>query len=257
MGRESNKYMRKNQSTVDWVTLRAQWEAGTPNAKLAENHGISTSRIGQVKRKEQWTRVLKNRVKASVSNGDAKENNGIKTIGKGRSIGQPMGEIGADTEALSQSHTVTDLSAPEQRAVLLQATTEIELMKTHRRLISRASVIAENILVRIHSLVVDGVASDVITFKTKTGEAYHRVPFLGDRESVSDALLKCANAISKLVPLERQAHGLTDASKDDKLPTIHFNMPNVKVISVDGRGKVVKAEEMPAQIEGQAADMTK
>jgi len=243
---------------VDWVTLRAQWEAGTPVAKLVAEHGISSSRIHQVKKRDQWTPMSRKAkgelVAASSPNGDAQAETGIKHIGKGRSIGQPMGEIGADTEALSKFGALAGLSAPEEAAVIRQAGTEIELMRQHRAIISRASVVAEHILTRLHALVVEGHAADVITFTTKAGGAHHRVAFLGDRESVSDALLKCANAISKLVPLERQAHGLQDADKSAELPRVVFNMPGVRVISVDGKGKVVRAEDRPALIDGQAQD---
>jgi len=228
---------------VDWITLRAEWEAGTPPGKLSLLHGISTGRIHQVKKEQRWTpktTPLKTAaVKASTHNVDPKHRKPGKDIPKGRSIGQPIGEQGRDRELLSQFEALIDGSAPDAKAVLDQAATEIELMKQHRVTISRASVIADHILTRLYALLVDGVASDVITFKTKAGEAYHRVAFLGDRESVSDALLKCANVISKLVPLERQAHGLK-GEVTDKLPTIIFNTPKVKIISVDGRGQIIR-----------------
>lgn len=249
-----------NRSKFDWVKIRAEWEAGGNTASIAKEHGCSSAAISQHKMKDGWTpkhriqvKRLKTGMLADELEGVTDENKGEnKDIPRGRSIGQPLGEIGADKKALSQISALTNLSTPEVEAITKQAIKEIEITKIHRRVISRASVIAEAILVRIHALVIDGVASDVITFKTKDGQAYHRVPFLGDRESVSDALLKCANAISKLVPLERQAHGLTDNDQSDKLPIIHFNMPNVKVVSVDGHGKVVP----PAMIDGKAQDVT-
>ena len=240
--------------SVDWITLRAEWEAGKPAGKLSLAHGISRSRIHQVKREQQWvprTTLLKDKVvAASVDNVDANGSKRSKTIPAGRSIGQPIGEEGRDRNLLSEFQALLDGSAPDAQAVLDQAATEIELMKQHRRTISRASVIADHILTRLYALLVDGVASDVITFKTKAGEAYHRVAFLGDRESVSDALLKCANVISKLVPLERQAHGLK-GDEVDKLPTIIFKTPMVKIISVDGKGQIIRKGS--ALIEHEAA----
>lgn len=236
-------YIMGQSKNVDWITLRAEWEAGTPVGKLSMAHGISRSRIHQVKNKQGWipkTTPLKDSVvAASVDNVDPKDKKPVKTIPKGRSIGQPIGEEGRDREMLSQFQALVDGSPPDAKAVLHQAATEIELMKQHRTTISRASVIADHILTRLYALLVDGQASDVITFKTKTGEAYHRVAFLGDRESVSDALLKCANVISKLVPLERQAHGLKDNTAE-KLPTIIFKTPLVKIISVDGKGQIIR-----------------
>lgn len=241
--------------TVNWITVRAEWEAGTPVAKLSVIHGISKQRIYQVKSKQQWTPCTKqiktSIVAASTTSVDAKQNNGIKTIGAGRSIGQPIGDEGRDTELLSDFQALVSDSAPDARAVLDQAATEIELMRQHRTTISRAGAICDNILLRLHALVVDGQSADVITFKTKKGEAYHRVPFLGDRESVSDAILKLTNAISKLVPLERQAHGLKD-DVTDKLPTIMFVTPTIKVISVDGKGQIIRKGAMIEQ----AADET-
>jgi hypothetical protein len=249
----------KRVTVYDWEKIRAQVESGTPIPKVAALHGCAVTGIYRRRKREGWTpvpSVTKDKIVAQV-NKQATDTDKItgKPIPKGRSIGQPMGELGADDELRSQFGAVTGLSAPEAGAVLNQAATEIQVMREHRRVISRASVVAENILTRLHALVVDGVASDVITFKTKNGEAYHRVPFLGDRESVSDALIKCANTISKLIPLERQAHGLVDQNKSDELPRVTFNMPDVKVISVDGHGKVVKAEDRPAPIEGTATAM--
>lgn len=253
--------------TANWVTVKAQWQAGTPTRKLAERHKVSVSTINRRVRLEQWTPTTARAKKAMVAEGisaeatsvpnvDASNGSGIRTIGKGRSIGQPMGDTHKDTELLSKFGAVSGLSAPETKAVIDQAITEIELMRRHRGVVARASIVAENILTRLHALIVEGTAADVITFQTKTGEAYHRVPFLGDRESVSDALLKCANAISKLIPLERQAHGLTDSSVDDKLPQVVFNMPGVRVISVDGKGKITAYEDQPALIEGKAGKVT-
>ena len=248
--------MNKNGKNVNWVSIRAKWEAGTPVRKLADAHRISVSRIHQVKRKQAWTpksRADKGEiVAASTHNVDAKQNDGVKAIGKGRSIGQPLGDEGRDQELLSDLGALLTGRPPEEgKAILDQAATEIELMRQHRGTISRASLVAENILNRLYALVIDGQAADVITFETKRGEAYHRVPFLGDRESVSDALLKCVNAISKLVPLERQAHGLTD-EQTDKLPTINFNMPGLQVINVDGKGQIIKKVAIPAPIDGKA-----
>ncbi len=257
--------------TADWVTARIDWEAGMPVSKIASKQGVSRSRVYQVKSRDAWVPRLRSAVRdviktirtgrpeatkieaTSSPNVDAAEGSGIKAIGKGRSIGQPMGEKGMDRDLLSKFGALSGLSTPEVKAVLAQASTEIELMKVHRTVIARASVVAENILTRLHALVVEGVAADVITFKTKTGQAYHRVAFLGDRESVSDALLKCANALSKLVPLERQAHGLMDKEAGTALPHITLSMPNVRVVSVDGRGKVIGKQDVPALIEGEAA----
>ena len=244
---------------LDWITIQAEWAAGTPTRKIAAKHGTTVSGINKRKRKEGWTPTTARLKRAivqgkrlesvSIPNGDSIREDGIKAIGKGRSIGQPMGEIGKDTELLPKFSAVSQLSAPDQRAVTEQAATEIELMRQHRQVVGRASVVAENILVRLHALVVEGQAADVITFETKKGEAHLRVPFLGDRESVSDALLKCANAISKLIPLERQAHGLVDENKDKTLPQVVFNMPGVRVISVDGKGRIQSYEDQPAAIE--------
>lgn len=252
--------MKPNQYKFDWEKIRAEWEAGATPTTLAKLHGCSRTSIQNHKKKEQWTpknRSITQGIVAAVNEGSNETTEGgNKPIPTGRSVGQPLGDEHADTVALSKFSAVTSLPAPEAAAVMKQAATEIELMKQHRRIIGRASVVAENILTRLHALVVDGISSDVITFQTKAGEAYHRVPFLGDRESVSDALIKCANTISKLLPLERQAHGLRDDQKSDTLPRITFNMPGVKVISVDGHGKVVKAVDQPALIDGDAADVT-
>lgn len=248
-----------NANNHDWVAMRAEYEAGTPVAKTALKHGVSRTAIYLHKAAESWTpsavaikdKLVENKTgitAASVPNGDASNGSGIKTIGKGRSIGQPIGDEGKDLELLPKFRALAGLSAPEQTAVNDQAATEIELMRQHRQVIGRASVVAENILTRLHALVVEGTAADVITFQTKKGEAFHRVPFLGDRESVSDALLKCANAISKLIPMERQAHGLRDKDVATQLPQVIFNMPNIRVISVDGKGKVVSTEDRPALI---------
>ena len=247
---------------IDWVTIKAQWQVGTPTRKIAAEHGVTISTINKRVRREGWAPTTARLKRAMVNgivveavtspDGAAGNGSGVKLIGKGRSISQPIGDIHKDTKLLSGFASVAGISAPEGKAVLDQAATEIALMRQHRSVISRASVVAENILARLHALVVEGSAADVITFKTKTGEAYLRVPFLGDRESVSDALLKCANAISKLIPLERQAHGLVDENKDVKLPTVIFNMPGVRVISVDGKGKILRHEDTPALIEGKA-----
>ena len=256
LGTEGKGENVKRVTKFDWTTIRAEVEAGTPVSKVARSHGCTIQAIYRRRKNENWTpapKVTKDGLVAkALKNTSEQDQITGKPIPKGRSIGQPLGEVGADGDAISKFSAITGLSVPETEAVIGQAATEIELTKQHSRLLSRASVVAENILTRLHALVVDGVASDVITFKTKQGEAYHRVPFLGDRESVSDALIKCANAMSKLIPLERQAHGLVDHSKTDELPRVTFNMPNVKVVSVDGHGKVVRTEDRPAPIEGTA-----
>jgi hypothetical protein len=255
-----------NQTRYNWEEIRQQWEAGAPVRKIAALHGCASSGIYLKINNEGWnpgSRVKADRLRKAVQLGIAgidveavespnvgvREGEGIKSIGKGRSVGQPMGEIHADQEVLSKFGATTGLRAPEADAVFLQAATEIELMARHRKTISRAAMAAENILTRLHALVVEGHASDVITFQTKKGEAYHRVAFLGDRESVSDALLKCTNTIAKLIPLERQAHGLQDKNEDDHITRVTLNMPNVKVVSVDGKGKIVSSYERPAPID--------
>jgi hypothetical protein len=237
----------KPRGSAFWETLKAQYEAGTPMAALSRQHSVSVQGIQLHKKAEGWTpqnKALKSCiVKAALLDVNTKDNH--KGVARGedvsfhRSAGQPIGKEGTDREFLSKFGALVNSSAPEAKAVLDQAGQEIALMKQHQTIVARASIVAENILTRLHALVVEGTAADVITFETKTGKAYHRVPFLGDRESVSDALLKCANAISKLIPLQRQAHGLTE-DKGAILPSVTLIMPNIKVISVDGTGKIIR-----------------
>ena len=140
---------------------------------------------------------------------------------------------------MAQIRALLLTGSPEDTAIVEKVLRDVEVVARHKARLHNLGQITDEIVARLYALLCEGSAADVITFRTKKGgPAYHRIPFLGDRESVSDALLKIANAMSRILPLERQAHGL-ESSEDRKQPVI-LNVGGITVQSEDGRARLIK-----------------
>ena len=96
------------------------------------------------------------------------------------------------------------------------------LMAEHEELLGDGRSIGRNVMRRLKEVLLHGESADVVMVKTRQGVEV-RLPFLGRNESVSDALVKVSSALQKLIPLERQAHGVKD-ERTEQAPPLTINI---------------------------------
>lgn len=213
----------------DWKEIRARFEMGVSLAQIARDTGVPRSQIGERKRKEKW----------QVTRQGEKNKRVWEELGKRHGVhveaGGPLctyleerGEEGKHLSTGPFSGPAAPVSGPDFEPQQLTAmdrevAKEIALLIDHQRQVGKARRIATGLLEKIEAVLFKGEAADFVRVKTPQGVEF-RLPFLGQRESLSDALNKAAGALQKLIPLERQAHGLLPKeSEQDSAPVVNIS----------------------------------
>lgn len=131
-------------------------------------------------------------------------------------------------DSLGSGVAPTDL----QRKQALENATALQLstIRSHRTTLNKIRAITDSLLEKLEAAVVRGEGEIKIIQRKEGRETIeeYQLAFLGERESVSDVLQKVALSLSKLIPLERQSVGMTDAPGDNKPPLI-INIGGVRI----------------------------
>lgn len=133
---------------------------------------------------------------------------------------------------------------------LAEVAKEAALLSDHRKQARTARAIVSEALRKLEAVMLRGKAEDVITIQTKAGELV-QLPFLGQRESPADAIVKLATAMQKLHAIERTAHNMKTTSDDTPAAgagaiSVSVNLPG-KEIHIEGP----RAKPAPTPIEGE------
>lgn len=253
------------EKTPDWAEIRARFEAGVNVAQLARDTGIKASVIGYRRRKEKWQvtqqheknlRVWENlpKVAEQLQNQEAGEELTDSEKWYGRALDTAEKE-GSDlrrpeTPALSQNPLceVAKIAqnAPDLDPLTREVAKEIALLMDHQRQVSRARMIATDIISRLEEVLIKGETRSTIRIRQVRDGKEFLLPFLGHRESVSDALVKIASALQRLVPLERQAHGLLPKEQDaGAAPAVTVN---IGAFAVGKRTEAQRDAQKPGRV---------
>lgn len=216
----------------DWDGIRARFEAGVSIAQLCRDTGLSRSQIGYRRRKEKWEVTQQHEKNLRVWENLPKVKEQLEEDAE--SAIPEDGEIGVDyrlswggVRAPGTGRAPKPGSGQELDPLTREVAKEIALLMDHQRQVGRARSLVTDIITRLEDVLIKGeVNTSIRVRQTASGKEY-LLPFLGHRESVSDALVKVANALQRLVPLERQAHGLLPKEQDaGNAPAVTVNIGN-------------------------------
>ena len=214
----------------DWQEIRQRFEAGVNLAQLARDTGLTRSQLGYRRRKEQWqvTQQLEKNIRVWESVGEISERLESKAECAGEADGDLEGRGFPDQRIMGHSPAPrAPAPAPGQELDPLsrEVAKEIALLMDHQRQVGRARRIATDIITRLEDVLIRGETNATVRVRQTANGKEFLLPFLGHRESVSDALVKVANALQRLVPLERQAHGLLPKDQSqESLPAVTVNI---------------------------------
>jgi AcrR family transcriptional regulator len=175
---------------IDWERIEREYRAGVLSVReIAAGAGISHTAINKRVAKEGWTRDLTAEVRREVHS------------------------------RLAVSEVSAEVSEATAREIVDQAASRsVEVVRQHRVVLQRGRRIAEKLLEKAEGIL-EGRTSAVLVpvLDSKGVKKGEKVTFatLGDRETIADVVAKAAQALAKLIPLERQTFNL-DASVDPK-----------------------------------------
>ncbi len=214
MAEKSSKSVSKRRRP-DWSVVKRQYETGQHSLRaLAKLHGISEGAIRKKRDRFGWTCKLSAAVKertrqklvqqlaAKVPKSKGTQGTHFKSTHSTRRSRKsaPDPDAGKTLERIEAEREATIENASTHKAAVVTYH-----QKCLRTLIESANVIGERCKQSLE---------DPAGFDEK------KYPFRGKRESVSDALKKCADIEAKLIPLERQAYDLDQISEDEAAGTL-------------------------------------
>ena len=196
---------------IDWIKAERFWRAGVlTNEAIAAKCGCSRQAIDKKSKEKGWTRNLQSSIRKVASR-------------KLKDATLPKSAVSKPSEPAKQSGAPPIVSAPvapadvharerEDEALVEAAARElVEVTQVHR--VEAARLIG--IVRELGGKLADLVGGHAVAFEANTKDGSKvRVPFLGDHESVSDALGKVTRALKHLVDIERKAFAM-DAPEDN------------------------------------------
>ena len=193
-----------------WNAIYREYRAGQLSlCEISQRFGPASSTIVDRAKRRGWgERDLSHKVRESVRaklTADAlKEEPPLK--------GRPKPE---------NSDRKTGTEGAREDAAIIEAAAErgAEVVRRHRRHLRELYEVATELLAKLKGVVQgkeQGFEVPVIQFGKATGEKRITFPFLGQNESISDALAKMSQATARFIPLERQAFNLDDRDSEDR-----------------------------------------
>ena len=202
-------------TNIDWEKAERFYRAGVITlAAIAEKCGCSKQAVSLRAKEKGWTRDLAPRIDKRVKR--KLDKNAGRQIDKQPTLTkrcQPKKESEAPHN-VSAPVDAADVHARERldEALVEAAAREIVMVtQAHRVEAARLIDIARDLGGKLADL----VHGRAVAFEAKTKDGSRvRVAFLGEHESVSDALGKVTRALAKLVDIERKAFAM-DAPEDN------------------------------------------
>lgn len=115
----------------------------------------------------------------------------------------------------------TGAEGAREDTAIIEAAAErgAEVVRRHRRHLRELHEVATGLLAKLKGVLAgeeQGFEVPIIQFGKTTGETRITFPFLGEKESLTDALAKVSQATARYIPLERQAFNLDDGDSEDR-----------------------------------------
>lgn len=159
-------------SERDWSLIEQDYRAGVlPLATVSRVHGVTRSDLLQHAEKNGWTRDLISQVRQEIN------------------------------ERLTGA---ADTSEADEDAVARAARVAVEIVRSHRKDLSRLRGVAEGAIARLGELIEDGLVLGDGDDKAFNPAAV----LLGKTQGAASALDQIASAYSRIIEMERQAFGL-------------------------------------------------
>jgi hypothetical protein len=207
-----------------WVRARAEYEFGQLSvaaiARLTvlwdpELKGVSTTAITKRANRGEW-------LKPTAGYSVELIRKRMKEIGI--TDHQVIGDAGyIENAAAMTAPLVEDVPEIERQKQLDAAMARtLAVVQNHRSSLAKMRVIADALADKIHEAVINGHANLKVYTEGSGNNAQEvtTLDFLGPRESISDAFQKTAQALSRIVPMERTAYGMNDDSQNNKPPLV-------------------------------------
>ena len=200
---------------VDWTRAERFYRAGIITTRMiAQKCDCTRQAVERRAKAEGWTRNLQSSIREKVASATQLKS-GIdgEAINPGQAINPPEPEKqSAAPHTVSAPVAPADVHAREDEALVEAAAREIvAVTQAHRVEAARLIDIARDLGGKLADL----VHGRAVAFEAKTKDGSRvRVAFLGDHESVSDALGKVTRALKHLVDIERKAFAM-DAPEDN------------------------------------------
>lgn len=157
-----------------WSAVHSDYRTGTTYGKLSEIYGIPVALIVARKQRQGWLKDLREDVQVQV-----------------------MATLASDSLDSASSRGFSD-----EELVQRAANKGAKVVQRHRQVLED-SLIGVSKLAGVLRVAVEDVAA---------GKVPTNISFLGPKETLSEVALKLGNALSRIVPLERKAHGLEEGN---------------------------------------------
>ena len=221
---------------IDWVKAERFYRAGVlTDERIAEKCGCSRQAITKKAKQQGWTRNLQSSIRkvakrklleSSQSSGALKASEPDKQSSTPPNVSTPVAapDVHArEEEALAEAAAYFPTRERLDEALVEAAAREIVMVtQAHRVEAARLMGIARDLGGKLVELI-EGRATG-FEVDVKDGSKKVRLSFLGEHESVSDALGKVTRALKHLVDIERKAFGMDeevdnpDGSRRDFVP---------------------------------------
>ena len=149
---------------------------------------------------------------------DDKKDGGRGQVGHTGAVGE---EPSVKTSKPKYFDRKTGVEGAREDTAIIEAAAErgAEVVRRHRRHLRELHEVATGLLAKLKAVLAgteQGFEVPVIQFGKTTGETRITFPFLGQNESLTDALAKMSQATARYIPLERQAFNLDAGDSEDR-----------------------------------------
>ena len=233
--KNANRYDQKT-----WNAIYREYRAGQLSiSEISQRFGPHDSTIvGRAKRRGWGERDLSHKVRESVraklaadalspikgKAGDVDVSHKPTSCTKANDaddVGAREEEPPKKTSKREYSDRKTGAAGAHEDKAIIEAAGErgAEVVRRHRRHLWELHAVATSLLAKLKGVIAGtemGFEVPIFEFGKDTGKRRVTFPFLGSKESVSDALAKVSQATARVVPLERQAFNLDDRGGEDR-----------------------------------------
>jgi hypothetical protein len=200
------KYARLPDET--WDEIKRRWSTGVSEVQLAADFDTSRASIYNRRTAEGWKRALKAQVKQAV--GD-------------KVVQEVAGKV-----AIVATATDPHVMDGDSLAVEAAATAIVNVMREHRLQVRRGRAIADVLFGQLEEAVANRQAIEeaieLETAQDKTGVRREQMLRAVSLPAHISALKDLGTALSKFIPLERQALGMDDKEDDGVQVTFNLDM---------------------------------
>lgn len=197
----SREKTQPNPMGIDWTKVEELYRASILSLRaIGSECNVSHEAIRKHAEKEGWQRDLAPKVRRAAK----------------RKLLEAAAKANSPKEADKVTKPASEVDNPiarEKEIVEAAARLQVDVIHTHRRDVARLAKIGRELARKL----VDVIEGRKAVFEVPvmkggkaTGEKRVYFPFLGENESLSDALVKISRALKELVVLERKAFAIDE-----------------------------------------------